>query len=192
MIDRAEGRCFLQAAGKNKRDDGAETRADFGAFRGAESAALPRYYTHGTTRTVLHARYYTHGATRSYTRVLYAGGRMIADPVAKVFPASGMESVRYSTAIPQDYFASAGDSPDFDDRHARDLRGYGSIPGRGEQEFVIFAAVQGELEIYFVRWFAHAGPRNGFCFHFGAHATFFADVGKVGGESVAGVDHGRG
>jgi hypothetical protein len=45
-------------ARKNKRDDGAETRADFGAFRGAESAALRRY---------------SHGATRSYTRVLYAG-----------------------------------------------------------------------------------------------------------------------
>jgi hypothetical protein len=74
-------------ARKNKRDDGAETRADFGAFRGAESAALRRY---------------SHGATRSYTRVLYAGGRMIPDPVAKVFPASGMEFVRYSVAIPQD------------------------------------------------------------------------------------------
>jgi hypothetical protein len=56
-------------------------------------AALKAPLFHGSTRTVL---------TRRYTRVLYAGGRMIADLVAKVFPASGMEFVRYSVAIPQD------------------------------------------------------------------------------------------
>ena len=76
--------------------------------------------------------------------------------------------------------------------HAHDSRRYCSILGRGEQEFVVFAAVQGEFEIYLVRRLAHAGPRNGFRFHFGAHAAFFANVGQVGGKAVAGVDHGGG
>ena len=56
----------------------AEAHADFGALRGAESAAVPRYYTHGTTRE-------------------WKGDR--TDLVAEVFPTSRFEFVRNAAAI---------------------------------------------------------------------------------------------
>ena len=176
------------------RTTGAEALADFGGLRGAESAALPRYYTHGIraryythgiTRTVLHARYTRNGNTRGWKDYR-------TDLAAEMLPASGLEFVRDAAAIAQEDFASARDVTDLGDRHARDSRWYGSIAGCGEQEFVIFAAVQSEFEIDFMRWFANAGSRNEFRFHFGAHTAFFANVGEVGGKAITGVDHGRG
>jgi hypothetical protein len=81
-----------------------------------------------------------------------------------MLPASRVEFVGDAVGIPQEDFANARDVTDLRDRHAGDSRRNFPIPGRGEQEFVIFAAVQSELEIYFVRWLSHAGPRNGFRF----------------------------
>src|SRR5271166_2732050 len=40
----------------------------------------------------------------------------------KVFPASRLEFLRAAAATPQEDFASAGDSPDLGDGHARDSR----------------------------------------------------------------------
>jgi hypothetical protein len=75
-----------------------------------------------------------HGTTRGWK-----GDR--TDLVAEVLPASRFEFVRDATAIPQEDLASASDVADLGDLYSGDLRRYGSIPGRGEQEFVVFAAV---------------------------------------------------
>ena len=62
--------------------------------------------------------------------------------------------------------------------------------GRREKQFVVIAAVQGELQIDFVGWFADAGAGDGRGLDLRANSTLFADVREIGGEAVAEIDHG--
>ena len=60
---------------------------------------------------------------------------------------------------------------------------------RGEKQFVVFSAVQRKLQIDFARGLAHAGARDGLRLQLGTHAAFLADMGQIGREAVAGIDH---
>ena len=104
----------------------------------------------------------------------------------------GLEFAGCGVLIAEDDFAGAGDAADFVDRYAGDLGRDAFAGPRGEKEFVVFASVEGLVEVDFVCGLADAGAGNENGFEFGADVTCLADVGEVGGEAVAGVDHGGG
>src|SRR5579872_4573024 len=58
-----------------------------------------------------------------------------------------------------------------------------------EQQFVIFAAVEGKIQIDLVAGFADAGPRNRYRFNFRSDPTLLTDVRQVGREPITGIDH---
>jgi len=107
-------------------------------------------------------------------------------------PTLRLEFVRCAGTVYQEYPSAAGDLADLRNWNAANTRWDPLVAGSGEQEFVVFSAMQGKLQIDFPRRLAHAGSRDGFGLQFGADATFLADVGKVGGKAIAGVYHRRG
>lgn len=62
----------------------------------------------------------------------------------------------------------------------------------GEEKFVILAAMQSGLKIDFVSRSADRGERYGVGPNFRAHSALFTNMGEVGGEAIADIDHGRG
>src|ERR1019366_4969921 len=83
--------------------------------------------------------------------------------------------------------AGAGDFAYAGDRCAGDRARDASVGWSGEEQFVVFSAMQGVLQFVVARCGGQGGGIDD-----GSHAAFIADVTQVGGESVAGVDHGGG
>ena len=105
-----------------------------------------------------------------------------------MLPASGHKFVGDALGVPDKSLPRAGDDADLGESNSGKLR-RNALGGRnGEQKFVIFAAVQGQVEINLARGLAHAGAGNECGFDFRSHAAFFADVGQVGGKAVAEVN----
>ncbi len=52
--------------------------------------------------------------------------------------------------------------------------------------------MQGEFQIDFAGWFPDDGARDSCSLHLRADAALFANMGEIGGEAVAEVDHRRG
>src|SRR5271169_5139195 len=109
---------------------------------------------------------------------------------AKVFPSVRLELGRDTGRAQQENLSLARDLPDLRKRDSGNASRNPFAAGRGKQQFVVFAAVEGELEINLPRWPAYTGPWDGFLLHLRTDAAFFADVGQDGRQPVAGVDHG--
>src|SRR6516225_561722 len=103
----------------------------------------------------------------------------------EMLPAGGGERLEFAVGELQFDLSAARDGADAGDGGASDCGGNGFGSGRGEKQFVVFAAVQGELTCV-----AGASGGNSGAVNDRADAAFIADVAKIGGESVAGVDHG--
>src|SRR5579872_3620079 len=112
--------------------------------------------------------------------------------MGEVFPSMRVQSVTDSVAADEEYLSGSRDTSDPSNADASQTRRDGLARRRGKKQFVVFAAVECQLEIYFVRRFTDGRLGYGFRQQLRSHAAFFADVGEVGGEAVAGVDHGRG
>ncbi len=97
-------------------------------------------------------------------------------------------------AVPvgQENLSSADHVSDVRDRKARNARRNALSAGRGEEQFVVFSAMESEFEINFAGWPSYRGSGDGFGYYLRSDSTFFANVGEIGGEAVAGIDHGRG
>src|SRR5579863_6557117 len=110
--------------------------------------------------------------------------------MAEVFPSASGQFAPYAVLVNQEDISSARDLADHGDRNTRDA-GWNSVAARGsKKQFVVFAAVQCQLQIDFTRRLADAGSRDRSRLDFRAHVAFFTDVGKIGGEAVTDVDHG--
>ena len=81
--------------------------------------------------------------------------------------------------------AIAGDRADAGDGDADDRLGNATVGRSSEEQFVILAAVQGKLE----RVVAANSWKSG-SFDNRSNMTFVANVAQIGGQAVAGVDHG--
>ena len=112
---------------------------------------------------------------------------MIIRRLGEVLPALGSEGVGGAVGCSEFYGAGFGDGADAGDGDADDLAG-DVVPGRrSEEQFVIFSAVKGVAEAV-----AAGGDWEEGLIDEGADFAFVADVAEVGGEAVAGVDHGGG
>ncbi len=82
--------------------------------------------------------------------------------------------------------AAREDASDFCNGNASDFLGDAGGCGRGEEEFIVFTAIEGLGE-----GCGHVeGELSGI--HFGGYAGFLAKVGKIGGEAVTEIDGGGG
>ena len=108
---------------------------------------------------------------------------------AEVFPSPRPELASDTGPITQEYHLLARDMTDLGDGHPGNAGWDTLAAGRSEQQFVVFPTVERKLELDCPRRLTHPGERDRFCLQLGSHATFFADVGKIGREAVAGVDH---
>src|SRR5580658_10560428 len=111
--------------------------------------------------------------------------------LSEMLPALRLEFVGHAGGIAQNDLPAPSDAADLGQGDSRDplrnvLAGVGS-----EQEFVVLTAMQGQIEVDFARGLADAGARDEGGVEFRSHAAFFAQMRQVGGEAVAGVDHGR-
>src|SRR5580704_13482855 len=59
----------------------------------------------------------------------------------------------------------------------------------GEEQFVVLSAVQREFHPNFPQWPTNCGQWDRRRLQFGPYPAFFADMGEIGGEAVAGIDH---
>ena len=62
---------------------------------------------------------------------------------------------------------------------------------RGEEQFVVFAAVQRKFEIDLVSWTANLRQGNGTRLQVRTDTALLANVHEIDGEAIAKVDHGR-
>ena len=69
---------------------------------------------------------------------------------------------------------------DLGQRDSRHLRRNALPLGHGEQQFVILAAVQSQVEVNFAGRLPHPRPRNQLSCNLGADAALFAEVSQVG------------
>ena len=109
---------------------------------------------------------------------------------AEVFPSAYGEVVEYPIGVANGNTGSPRSHADIGERNSGDLRRDALRGGRGEEKLVIFAAVECEFERNFAARPADASTGNPFGHDFRADSALLADVGKVGGEPVAGVNHG--
>src|SRR5215469_2023262 len=101
-----------------------------------------------------------------------------------MLPAGGGERLEFAVGELQFDLSAARHGADAGDEDASDFGGNQFVSRRGEKQFVVFAAVEGELTCVV----GASGGESG-SVHHRADAAFIADVAKIGGESVAGVDH---
>src|SRR5262249_37785145 len=87
---------------------------------------------------------------------------------------------------------AAGNASDLSDRNPCNLAGNPLAAGRGEKQFIVVTAMKGGSQVNLARRSANDRPWNGCRLHFGADAAFFANVGEIGGEAIAHIDHCRG
>lgn len=112
--------------------------------------------------------------------------------LCEVLPASGAK-VRASAAfIDENDPLLARDAADAGDGNPRDANRDTFPGGQCEEKFVVFAAIEGYAKINRSRLSPNPRARNGVGRDFCTHSRFFADVGEIGGEAVAQIDHRRG
>jgi hypothetical protein len=101
-----------------------------------------------------------------------------------MLPAFGLQLAAHIFAYEDDFFVPC-DVPDLGDGDSGDA-GRDMLSGRSsEQEFVIFAAVQGGREIHFLRRAADSCERDGCGVDLRTYAALVANVAQVGGEAIA-------
>jgi hypothetical protein len=101
-------------------------------------------------------------------------------------PAFGFEGASGAVGEPEPQGAVIGNAADAGDGNAGNPFGNVVLGTRGEQEFVVFSAVEGIAEAVS---FGRDYRKDDFVDD-SADTAFVADVAEVGGESVADVDHG--
>ena len=116
-----------------------------------------------------------------------------------MLPALGAKLRSDALAVYQEHLLFASNVANFRDGNACDSCRYAFARMCCKKQLVSFAAVEGETEIYFMRFAAslpsvNPGLRNpgfgdGFRRDFGTHAAFFAHMSEIGGEAIADVDH---
>ena len=90
-----------------------------------------------------------------------------------MFPAARFE-VRLRAVCDEDPARASSDATDFCDLYAGNFSGHASPAARREQEFIVFSAMQREVDVDFLGGFADARLRNGFLPDFAAYPTFLA------------------
>ena len=109
-----------------------------------------------------------------------------------MFPAGGFQTLRLAAFLNEDDAATGRDAADAADGDSCDAHGDCPSSRSGEEQFVVFASVEGEVQGNGLAFGSNHGSRNSYRFEFGSDFRFFADLGEVGGEAVAHIDHGRG
>src|ERR1700723_3698357 len=108
-----------------------------------------------------------------------------------MFPSLGLEFGSRFASFFQVDLASAGDLANLRYGNSGNS-GWDPFRTRsGEKEFVVLSAVEREFHLNFPQWPANSGQRDRLCLQFCPYLAFFADVGEIGGEAVAGIDHRR-
>ena len=118
---------------------------------------------------------------------LWASGSLL-----EVLPAPGVKLGSPPTMVYENNLPTSRDLADLGDVDAC-YSGRDSLAFvRSEEQFVVVAPVEGELNIDFMSGLANLRTRN--CIHpdLRANPAFVADVPEIGGESVAEIDHGCG
>src|SRR5579864_9172311 len=109
-----------------------------------------------------------------------------------MLPAARMQFIGYAIWTSNKNSVSANDLADLGYGHSRDLVWEAFSWRDGEQQFIVFPAMQSEVEVHFAGRLPDAGARDQGGVQFRAYSAFFANMGQVGGKAVAGVDHRRG
>src|SRR6476660_7250348 len=70
----------------------------------------------------------------------------------KVLPAAGFQRLGFTVHPAQEDLPPRGNPPNFGERNAREHPGHTCASRNGEQQFVIFAAMQCEIQVDRSRW----------------------------------------
>ena len=116
-------------------------------------------------------------------------GRSSLAGLFEVLPALRLEFAGLAAGIEQRHFPVSDNVADFGDTHARDPRRHWLAAWCGEEQLVVIPAVQRELKVDLVSRTSDAGARNCLRLNLRANSTFIADMGEIGGEAVADVNH---
>ena len=107
-----------------------------------------------------------------------------------MFPAARSEFANTLLRARDKYLPRPGDSADLGDRYSGDVTGNALARRNGEEQFVIFSAMEGQVEIDFTHWSSHVSPGNERCVEHGSYATLFANVRQIGRQAITRIDHG--
>jgi len=108
----------------------------------------------------------------------------------EVLPALGTEFGAHTVLIHEDDAFLSRDVTDLCDRKTCYSGGDRLAGACGEKQFVVVAAVQGEVQFNFAGGLPDAGTGYDWGVNLRAHAALFANVAEIGGEAVAEIDHG--
>src|ERR1700722_13265430 len=101
----------------------------------------------------------------------------------EVFPSLSGQFGNHAVLIDQQDTLIPGNLTDLRNGNARNFRRNPLIRMSSEKQFVVIAAVEGELQFHRVGSLPHAGAGNGRGLYFSAYATLVADVAQVGRET---------
>jgi hypothetical protein len=107
-----------------------------------------------------------------------------------MLPTLGTKLKPHAFFVHQNDVFSPGNMADLGYWNAGDVPRYLLAARSREEQFVIFASVQGGLKLNFVGGPADGGEGYGLCTNLSPNSTFLTNVSEVGGEAVADVKHG--
>ena len=109
--------------------------------------------------------------------------------LAEVLPSAGFQRHRFIIHPVKSDLPARRNPPDLGERNTRERSGHTSTSGDGEQQFVVFPAMQCQIQINRSR-LPDSRVGNAAGVDFGSNATLLTDMSQIRGESIAGVDHG--